>query len=142
MRISDWSSDVCSSDLLGGLDPADRLDFGTADGLVIGDDRQHLGGGARQFARIVALAAQKMRKVGWRLEMPMPAALDEFDPASRMAPRDGLDDRLHLPGGHFIAEAPGDLPRVERFVAGEQHRLYRAFQIVDHARCSPLAAFR
>src|SRR3546814_2859787 len=79
-----------------------------------------------------------MRKVGGRLEMPMPAALDEFDPASRMAPRDGLDDRLHLPGGHFIAEAPGDLPRVERFVAGEQHRLYRAFQIVDHARCSTL----
>src|SRR3546814_17063267 len=74
MRISEWSSDVCSSDL----------------------------------------------------------------PASRMAPRDGLDDRLHLPGGHFIAEAPGDLPRVERFVAGEQHSLYRAFQIVDHARCSTL----
>src|SRR3546814_12784377 len=107
MRISDWSSDVCSSDLggahpfglhqhveraLGGLNPADRLDFGAADGLVIGDDRQHLGGGTRQFARVVAFAAQRMRKVGRRLAMPMPAAHDEFDLAARVTPRDGLDE--------------------------------------------------
>src|SRR3546814_20075538 len=123
MRISDWSSDVCSSDLLGGLDPADRLDFGTADGLVIGDDRQHLVGGARQFARIVALAAQKMRKVGGRLEMPMPAALDEFAPASRLPPRDRLAYRLPLLWGHFIADAADHLPLVQPFLPSPTHPL-------------------
>ncbi len=99
---------------------------------MIGDDRQHLGGGTRQFSRIVAFAAQKMRKVGGRLTLPMATALDELDPASRMALRDGFDDRLHLSGRHLVAKPPGDLPRIERFVAGENHRFYRAFKIVDH----------
>src|SRR3546814_8532659 len=77
---------------LGGLNPADRLDFGAADGLVIGDDRQHLGGGTRQFARVVAFAAQKMRKVARRMAMPMPAAPDKLDPADRATQRDSSEE--------------------------------------------------
>src|SRR3546814_3398654 len=43
MRISDWSSDVCSSDLLGGEDLVDDLVGVVADGL--GERDQHDGGG-------------------------------------------------------------------------------------------------
>ena len=110
---------------------------------MIGDDRQHLGGGARQLVRIVAFAAEEMREVGGGLEMPMAAAFDQFDAAARVARSNRLDNRPHLPRRHFVAQPPRNLARVERCVAGEQHRFDRAFQIVDHAGCCPMgAAFR
>ena len=53
------------------------------------------------------------------------------------------NDRADLARRHFIAQTSRDLPRIERFVAREQHRFYRAFQIIDHAGCCPMgAAFR
>src|SRR3546814_20564028 len=49
MRISDWSSDVCSSDLLGGIDPA---------GLLVGiDDHVALAGLDRHRDDLVPEAA-------------------------------------------------------------------------------------
>ena len=122
------------------LDAADRFDFGAADGFMIGDDRQHFRRGARQLARIVALTAEQMRKVGGGLEMPVAAALDQFDTAPRVARRDRLQDRAHLARRQLVVEAPGNLARVERLVAGKDHRLYRAFAIVDLAH--PWLAFR
>src|SRR3546814_20059882 len=74
-----------------------------------------------------------MGEVGGGLEMPVSAALDQFDAAARMALCDRHDDHAHRPGRNLVAEPRRNLPRVERFVAGEQHRLDRAFQIVDGA---------
>ena len=62
------------------------------------------------------------------------ASTNETPPAIRI--RDLV--KRYAPTG----KAPGKLARVERFVAGEQHRLYRAFEIVDHAGCPIGAAFR
>jgi len=70
--------------------------------------------------------------------MPVAAALDQFDAAARVAIGDPQDDRAHLAGCPLIAQPGRKLPRVERIVAREQHRLYGAFQIVDHVA----AAFR
>src|SRR4051812_32492974 len=64
---------------LGDLDPADRLDFGAADWLVISDDRQGLGCSARQPPRLLARAAQQMCKIRRSLEMPTAAALHQLD---------------------------------------------------------------
>src|SRR3546814_4648598 len=44
MRISDWSSDVCSSDLVGNLSFAERLDQ-AADGVLdrmVGNEAEHV----------------------------------------------------------------------------------------------------
>jgi hypothetical protein len=81
-----------------------------------------------------------MRKIGGGLEMPVTAPLDQFDTAPRVAHRDRLQDRAHFARRQLVVEAPGNLSRVERFVAGKNHRLYRAFAIVDLAH--PWLAFR
>lgn len=60
-----------------GLDPADGLDLGPADRLVIGDDRQDLGRRAAQLADLLALAAQQVSEVRRGLELPAPPALDQ-----------------------------------------------------------------
>src|SRR3546814_8447717 len=54
MRISDWSSDVCSSDLAVAAD-AERDDPRQKLGIArnIGDEREHLLVAIRQFARFV-----------------------------------------------------------------------------------------
>src|SRR3546814_17261274 len=51
MRISDWSSDVCSSDLAGG-----RADFLKID--VEGHDLAVMQGGARTLERVLALRVE------------------------------------------------------------------------------------
>ena len=95
---------------LGGLDTADRLDLGAADGLVIGDDREGLGRGARQAAWFFARAAQDVGEVGRGLEMPSPPALDEVDAVP------GVDRRESGQRGGDIALPclSGDLVRRER----------------------------
>src|SRR6185295_7313702 len=55
---------------LGYLDPADCLNLGAADRLVIGDNRQRFGRRPRQPARLLAGAAQQMSEIGSGLEMP------------------------------------------------------------------------
>ena len=73
--------------------------------------------------------------------MPVTAALDEFDAASRVARGDRMDHRLDVGHRDFLGKARRDLPCVERFVAGEQHRLYRTFAVVDrHVGCCPIWA--
>ena len=73
---------------------------------------------------------------------------EPYDPATHCSVCSKADDHRH-PDDHpfesaitrarrLAAEARRDLPRVERLVAGEQHRFYRAFEVVDHAS----AAFR
>src|SRR3546814_946246 len=65
-----------------------------------------------------------MGEVGGGLEMPVSAALDQFDAAARMALCDRHDDHAHRPGRNLVAEPRRNLPRVERFVAGarsEEH---------------------
>ncbi len=56
---------------------------------MIGDDRQHLHGGARQFARFLPFAAEQVGEIAGGLEMPMPAALDQFDTGPGVARGDG-----------------------------------------------------
>ena len=67
------------------LDTADRLDFGAADRLVIGDDRQRFGCCTGESARFLAGSAKQMREIWRSLKMPAAAALDKFDaPAAVM----------------------------------------------------------
>ncbi len=93
---------------LGGLHTADRFDFGAADRLVVGNDRQHLEPRTAQLARLIACPAQQVREIGRRLEMPAPAALDQLDALPGMARgnraqrRDDIalaDKRCNLCGG-------------------------------------------
>src|SRR3546814_7863739 len=74
MRISDWSSDVCSSDLLAG--PG-----GIGLGIGIGDmdDRMIL-----QF-RDRTVRAERMAPVGPEFEMPPLAGIAEVDGSRRLA---------------------------------------------------------
>src|SRR5512139_3078245 len=64
---------------LADLDAADRLDFGPADWLMIGDDGQCLGRGPGQAPGIFTGSAKDVRKVGRRLKVPATAPLDQFD---------------------------------------------------------------
>src|SRR3546814_17396088 len=60
MRISDWSSDVCSSDLHGGIDPAIESireiiglnPVGHLDNLLVGEDRKSVVKGKSVSVRV------------------------------------------------------------------------------------------
>ena len=97
------------------LNAADRLDLGPADRLMIGDDRQRFGRRARQAARILAGPAEDMRQVGRGLEMPAPAALDQFDAMSGVA----LGERSKRGLDIAFADIAGDILDAERHVRRE-----------------------
>src|SRR3712207_6749219 len=69
---------------LGDLDTPYRLDFGAADGFVIGDDGKRLDCRPAEPPCLVPLAPEDVRKIGRGLEMPALAALDELDAAPRI----------------------------------------------------------
>src|SRR3546814_1560221 len=108
MRISDWSSDVCSSDLFVRAKqdeaptpaPGPRVDPGA---IVI------VGGGAAGFA-----AAQRLRELGFGGRLSMPSA-DADAPCDRPnLSKDYLagtadDDWIPLQGPEFYAEHDIDL---------------------------------
>src|SRR3546814_13396409 len=65
MRISDWSSDVCSSDLLvGGIDPDRRGAIGEARDAAFVD--QHLQARARQWFAHPRLVICRLARKGFR----------------------------------------------------------------------------
>src|SRR3546814_11663262 len=73
MRISDWSSDVCSSDLVEELIPAI---FGDAERLA-GGGKAGIGG---QVDKHILPAASDVTETGWETKwMAMKAALDTYD---------------------------------------------------------------
>ena len=98
------------------LDAADSFDFGSGDRLVIGDDRQRLGRGARQPPRFLARAAQEMREVGRGLEMPTAAALDQLDPAALVMRGELAERDLDL----ALADMLGQFFDRQRLRRGEQ----------------------
>src|SRR3546814_8802947 len=93
MRISDWSSDVCSSDLL-----ADELDLGLVFEQRPGDDLRHGDVHAGQIAGRILEMPGRVGAAGAADEMP---AIDH--PAQR-AVRRGLGRRLLRVEGQAGAE--------------------------------------
>src|SRR3546814_6235678 len=67
MRISDWSSDVCSSDLLGGI-------AGKVDALCFERMREHEGAEEGDVGKVwpllPALAPREQRRIGRRNRVP------------------------------------------------------------------------
>src|SRR3546814_16170323 len=90
MRISDWSSDVCSSDLLKTPMPKSFIDYGVAgfNGLgdfYAGDARQAFAdvddkGLQQQFADASATAAKAMHDLGAWLASQKASAHTDFAP--------------------------------------------------------------
>src|SRR3546814_11884436 len=86
MRISDWSSDVCSSDLRAGID--NRLHRPRAKRIIGGDETQWT------IARRLHAASEEHAE---RL-VRVPAFEREGDPLVLAFVRDGLDQHLVRPG--------------------------------------------
>src|SRR3546814_14094355 len=63
MRISDWSSDVCSSDLLLRRGQHERLPTALA---TIEERARHLEGFIRDYARFAKLPSPRLPPVEWR----------------------------------------------------------------------------
>src|SRR3546814_19020215 len=82
MRISDWSSDVCSSDLLlpGPVVPDPALGVGE-DGIRRGPHRQALvGKNDLDVDAVAPVVFQTHRRVGARLRAPPVLAFEAHDP--------------------------------------------------------------
>ena len=117
---------------------ANFLDFGTGDGLVIGDDRQGFDGGARQFAHRLARRAQVMRQIGGGLELPAATAFHQVDAARRVAFGQFAQQRGQIAA---FADMRRDIAERHRRGGGKDNRLQRAQQggpglinrcVIDH----------
>src|SRR5207248_1096856 len=120
----------------GDLHATDRLDFGAADGLVIGDDRQRFRGRARQPPRLLARAAKQVCEIGRRLEVPAPAALDQLDPPAFIMRREVAERDLHV----AVADMLDDFVDAERRRRGEQGGFDGAGEFVHYAALSLMGA--
>src|SRR6187431_1902491 len=78
------------------LHAPNRLDLGASRRLMIGDDRERLDARPAQLARFLAVAAEQMRHVAGRLEMPAIATPYEFDPTARIIGLNLLQDGTNI----------------------------------------------
>src|SRR3546814_18316984 len=124
MRISDWSSDVCSSDLLARvaivlpeMDAVGAEPFGEADAVV--DDERH-----------VARAADFQERLGKARRLML---IDLFDAELERRHRPGIEragEPLGKPPGHTTRRDKIQLARLGRVVALETPRKTRAEHVV------------
>src|SRR3546814_10814504 len=116
MRISDWSSDVCSSDLILGQRPG--LWFAGIDTDMRRDARQHLVAGDQQV-EVRCVQAGMFRRMA-AADDHLPVVVADADRAALDDAVEGARDRRYRLAE--IAEAAGlqglDLARVER---SEEH---------------------
>src|SRR3546814_5145626 len=89
MRISDWSSDVCSSDLFGAgadhrIDESERVGRGLLGEGLDREKGEQRGGGGQAFHQ--TLVPRRLRPVQRRATRPAHAATPTASIASAMAP--------------------------------------------------------
>src|SRR3546814_15706636 len=90
MRISDWSSDVCSSDLIKILRPEGEIDFLSGAGLTAQPSIEHVIDGARiQVETPAEILSKKLRYRGASL-----AVRDIFDIAAVAERRQAVLDAM------------------------------------------------
>ncbi len=101
---------------------------------MIGDDREHFGGGTTELAALLALAPEQMREIGCGLEVPALAALHQADTAIGIMVRQFAQARTDL-AQRRVSEKTRQRLRAHRLLGSEQRRLHPAHQIVHaHAR--------
>ena len=91
--------------------------------------------GARQAARLIAVAAEQMGEIGGRLEVPALAALGRArDAASGIVLRQSAKRSAHVADPDMHRDRIGG----QRLGRGEQHRLDRADEIVGRGHAASI----
>src|SRR3546814_6673263 len=121
MRISDWSSDVCSSDLIKILRPEGEIDFLSGAGLTAQPSIEHGIDGARiQVETPAEILSKKLRYRGASL-----AVRDIFDIAAVAERRPAVLDALAPLDTERLARVRDRIERLQPTYAEEAPRVLR-----------------